>query len=83
MNTVRSCLIVGLALALPLASSYADDASYCTELGASYRKYVGAVQADVNAAAAISQCSAGNTTAGIPGLEKILTDRKVKLPARH
>jgi hypothetical protein len=76
-------LIVGLALTLPLASAYADDASYRAALGASYRKYVGAVQADANAAAAISQCSAGNTTAGISGLEKVLTNSKVKLPARH
>jgi hypothetical protein len=76
-------MIVGLALALPLSSAYADDASYCAALGASYRKYVGAVQADASAAAAMSQCSAGNTTAGIPGLEKVLTNSKVNLPARH
>ncbi|MBV8191632.1 MAG: hypothetical protein JOY64_07045 [Alphaproteobacteria bacterium] len=83
MNTGKSCLIVGLALALPLASAYADDASYCAALGASYRKYVGAVQADASAATAISQCLAGNTTAGIAGLEKVLTNSKVNLPARH
>jgi hypothetical protein len=41
------------------------------------------VQADANAAAAMSQCSAGNTAAGIPALEKVLTDNKVKLPARN
>ena len=83
MNTVKRCLIVGLVLALPLASAYADDASYCAALGASYRKYVGFVQADANAAAAMSQCSAGWTVAGIPALEKVLTDNKVKLPARN
>ena len=60
-----------------------DDASYCAALGASYRKYVGFVQADANAAAAMSQCSAGWTAAGIPALEKVLTDNKVKLPARN
>jgi hypothetical protein len=83
MNTVKCCLIVGLVLALPLASAYADDASYCAALGASYRKYVGFVQADAHAAAAMSQCSAGWTAAGIPALEKVLTDNKVKLPARN
>ena len=83
MNTVKYCLIVGLVLALPLASAYADDASYCAALGASYRKYVGFVQADAKAAAAMSQCSAGWTAAGIPALEKVLTDNKVKLPARN
>jgi hypothetical protein len=76
-------LIVGLVLALPLASAYADDASYCAALGTSYRKYVGFVRADANAAAAMSQCSAGWTAAGIPALEKVLTDNKVKLPARN
>ena len=49
MNTVKSCSIFGLALAVPLASAAADDASYCAALGASYRKYVGFVQADANA----------------------------------
>jgi hypothetical protein len=83
MNAVTSCLIVGLALTLPLASAYADDASYCAALGASYREYVGAVQADANAAAAMSQCSAGNTAAAIRALEKVLTDNKVKLPTRN
>ena len=82
MNTVKSCSIFGLALAVPLASASADDASYCAALGASYREYISAVQADANAAAAMSQCSAGNPAAGIPALEKILTDNKVKLPAR-
>jgi len=83
MNTVNSCLIIGLALALPLASASADDASYCAALGASYREYVGAVQANASAATAMSQCSAGNTAAGIPALEKVLTDNKVRLPVRN
>ena len=83
MNTVKSCLIVGLTLAFPLASAHANDASYCAALGASYRAYVGAMQVDVNAAAAVAQCSAGDTAAGIPSLEKILTDNRVRLPARN
>jgi hypothetical protein len=83
MNTANYCLIVGLALALPLASASADDASYCAALGASYRAYVGAVQADAHAATAMSQCSAGNTAASIAALEKILTDNKVRLPVRN
>ena len=37
MNTVKCCLIVGLVLALPLASAYADDAGYCAALGPGYR----------------------------------------------
>jgi len=83
MTTVKSCLIAELGLAFPLASAYADDSSYCAALGASYREYVGAFRADANAAAAMSQCSAGNTAAGIAALEKVLTDNKIKLPARN
>jgi hypothetical protein len=33
-------------------------------------------------AEAINQCNQGNTAAGIPVLEKALTDAKVSLPAR-
>ena len=83
MNTVKCSLIVGLGLAFPLASAYADDASYCAALGASYRKYVGRIQADASAATAIYQCSAGNSAAGISALEKVLASNKVKLPARN
>ncbi len=83
MNTVKSSLIVGLTLAFPLASAHANDASYCAALGASYRAYVGAMQVDVNAATAVAQCSAGDTAAGIPSLEKVLTDNRVRLPARN
>jgi hypothetical protein len=83
MNTLKSCMIVSLVLAFPLASAYADDATYCAALGASYREYVGAFRADANAAAAMSQCSAGNTAAGIPTLEKVLTDNRIKLPAHN
>jgi hypothetical protein len=83
MNTMMCRLIVGLALAFPLASAYAGDAGYCAALSANYRQYVGTVQANVNASAAMSQCSAGNTAAGIPTLEKFLNDAKVTLPARN
>jgi hypothetical protein len=82
MNTVKSCLIVGLVLTFPLASAYADDASYCAALGANYREYV-SWQTDANASVAMSQCSAGNTAAGISTLEKFLTNAKVRLPARN
>jgi hypothetical protein len=83
MSTFKVCLIAGLALALPLASADANDASYCAALGASYREYVGEFRADANAALAMSLCSAGDTAAGIPALEKVLTDNKVKLPERN
>ena len=82
MRTLKVCLIVELAVALPLATADATDASYCAALGASYRAYISHAQADANAAVAMSLCSAGDTAAGIPALEKVLTDNKVRLPAR-
>ena len=82
MSTLKVCLIVEFALVLPLASAEATDARYCAALGASYREYVGQFRADANAALAMSLCSAGDTAAGIPALEKVLTDNKVKLPGR-
>jgi hypothetical protein len=78
ITTAAACLIGGLTL----APAYADDASYCAALGAKYREYVGALQADAAPSAAMSQCSAGNTAAGIPTLEKFLKDAKVPLPGR-
>ena len=82
MSIVKSCLIAGLTLTFPLAAAYADDASYCATLGATYREYVGAMQANANAATAMSLCASGNTAAGIPALEKVLMDNKVELPVR-
>jgi hypothetical protein len=80
--TATACLIGGVALVVPLASAFANDASYCAALSANYRKYVGSVQTDAKASVAMSQCSAGNTAAGIPTLEKFLEDAKVTVPPR-
>src|SRR6202043_1904841 len=65
MKSVRLGLIVCF-LASPLASAYADDASYCEALSTSYRKLIGAAQADAIAADAMAKCKAGDTAAGIP-----------------
>ena len=79
MKLVASCLIAGVLLA-PLAAS-ADDASYCASLSKLYRE-VSTGNSNSAAAEAMNQCSQGNTAAGIPVLEKALTDAKVSLPAR-
>jgi hypothetical protein len=79
---MKCCLIAGLGFGFPLASAYADDASYCEALSASYRTLAGGTQVDASAAEAMSQCKAGNTAAGIPTLEKILKENKVTLPPR-
>lgn len=82
MKTMKCCLIAGLAFGFPLASAYADDASYCEALSSSYRTLAGGAQVDASAAEAMAQCKSGNTAAGIPTLEKILKENKVTLPPR-
>ena len=59
------------------------DATYCQLLAS---LYLGSdTDPNINAAVleAINQCNKGNTAAGIPVLEKALTDAKVTLPARN
>ena len=82
MKSMKYCLIAGLALGYPLASAYADDASYCEALSVKYRTIAGNAQVDAAAAEAMAQCKAGNTAAGIPTLEKFLKDNKATLPPR-
>src|SRR5712664_3373558 len=47
MKTLNTCLIVGMALAMPVAAfaqSNTADATYCTELSHKYQKYVSSDQ---------------------------------------
>jgi hypothetical protein len=81
MKSVRLGLIACF-LASPLASAYADDASYCEALSTSYRTLVAGSQVDAIAADAMAKCKAGDTAAGIPILEKFLKEGKVTLPPR-
>ena len=78
MKFVAACLVAGVVLS-PLAA-LADDASYCAALSKLYRE-VSTGTTSAAAAEAMNQCSQGNY-AGIPVLEKALTDAKVSLPAR-
>jgi hypothetical protein len=91
MKTLDTCLIVGMALAMPVAAfaqSNTADATYCTELSHKYQKYVSSDQgkrprpAPANVAEAMSKCQSGDTASAIPILEKALTDQKIALPPR-
>lgn len=82
-------LAIGLCLSLTAeAQAQAkDDTTYCAELSALYRRYLGNTGEgrtfpDVSAANAISDCERGNTAAGIPVLEKKLRDARFTLPKR-
>lgn len=84
----RLLLLPVLALALPAtAGAQGDDAAYCAQLSALYRRYLGNTGEgrqfpDVSASVAIDQCQQGNTAAGIPVLEKKLRDARFTLPKR-
>jgi hypothetical protein len=73
----------GVALALPLAGAFAQsaDVAYCKQLSSLYRDVNRGADPTGAGAQAMSQCDA-NPAAGIPYLEKSLTDAKVSLPAR-
>ena len=77
-----------LAFALPNTSlAQSDDAAYCAQLSALYRRYLGNTGEgrqfpDVTASVAIDDCQKGNTAAGIPVLEKKLRDARFTLPKR-
>ena len=58
------------------------DAEYCAALSATFRN-LRTSQVDETAAAAMAQCQAGNTAAGIPVLERTLTMNRIPLPSRY
>ena len=86
---IRKLLLLSvLALALPVAAgAQGDDAAYCAELSALYRRYLGNIGErqfpDVAASVAMDDCQKGNTAAGIPVLEKKLRDARFTLPKRN
>ena len=81
-------LLLALVLALPVAAgAQSDDAAYCAQLSALYRRYLGNTGEgrqfpDVAASVAMDECQKGNTAAGIPVLEKKLRDARFTLPKR-
>ncbi|MBS0518368.1 MAG: hypothetical protein JSR90_06725 [Proteobacteria bacterium] len=84
----RSAVLVALACGLLPGAARADDASYCAELGALARRYLGSAGAqgglrpDPMVQQAIQDCNAGNTARGIPVLERKLRASGFTLPKR-
>lgn len=79
-------LVLGLILSTE-APAWADDMTYCADLSALYRRYLGNTGEgrtfpDVAAGVAMAECQKGNTAAGIPVLEKKLRDGRFTLPKR-
>jgi hypothetical protein len=59
-----------------------NDLAYCRTMSQMYRRNVAAAQADADAGNALAKCEAGDFAAGIPVLEKLLTDARMTLPKR-
>jgi hypothetical protein len=74
---------VGVALALPFGAVFAQsaDVAYCKQLSSLYREVNRGADPTGAGAQAMSQCDT-NPGAGIPFLEKSLTDAKVSLPPK-
>lgn len=93
MNMRTGWAVIAVGVVLPLAASAqnaAGDAAYCAKLTQLYRTYVNnpndprPVQPSPTAEyeQAISACAKGDTTAGIPPLEKALRNNQFTLPPR-
>jgi hypothetical protein len=82
-------LVPLVAVGLPLtASAQVSDATYCRRLTARYEAFIENMSGHsmqpggLDGQVAIAQCKAGDTTDGIPVLERKLQDAKVGLPKR-
>jgi len=73
---------IAVVAPVPVTRTGMTDAEYCAALSRTYRDFRTS-QADETAAAAMAQCQAGNTAAGIPVLERTLTMNRIPLPARY
>ena len=65
-----------------VASRGYDQQAYCADLMAAWRKTSTASPAQGPVPEAMAECTKGNYAAGIPVLEKALTDSRVPLPAK-
>ena len=89
MKNQIASLVTLLVFALPFGTAHAQsaDAAYCQALTDKYTTYVAdqnghrPAAANVGVTAAIAQCKAGDTAAGIPALEKALNNARVALPS--
>ena len=78
-----------VAASLPMtAVAQGSDSAYCEALIRNYYRYVIKINSQspntgsLDGNVAVAQCRAGNTAAGIPVLEKRLTDQRFTLPKR-
>ena len=80
--------LLAFALVRPAAAyTQGEDTTYCAELSNLHLRYLaytgmGRPFLDMSAFAAIGDCQAGNTAAGVPVLEKKLLDSRFTLPGR-
>ena len=87
MNRMALLVLAGAVLSSP-AVAQSDDAAYCAQLGALALRYTGSaggqggLRPDFTTLGAIDDCKKGNTTAGIPVLEKTLRNNGFTLPKR-
>jgi hypothetical protein len=90
MNIRTACFFSIAAVALPFTAAHAQssDAAYCRALADNYTTYVNDPNsrrpqpANAEVQSAIAKCQAGDTAAGIPPLEKALTNARITLPSR-
>ena len=82
MRILGTCLIAGMALVPFTAFGQSADAKYCQSLADLYRT-TNRQNMDAKVPEAISQCNKGNTAAGIPVLEKALTNDTGTLSPRR
>jgi hypothetical protein len=94
MKTLKLCLIVGVAIGLPLsgtmAASRMSSEKYCDALIGRYNAFASNLDdwrrigprdaSEINTA--IASCEAGDPASGIPALERALRDLGIGLPAR-
>jgi hypothetical protein len=72
---------VEIAVAGAMAAPMTNDQAYCAALAKAWREY-DRTGAQGPGPQAIAKCDAGDYRGGIPTLEKLLTDAKIKLPPR-
>jgi hypothetical protein len=96
MLRTTNLMIVIAVLGLPLIAhgqtpEQADDLQYCAKLSHMYDRYVGRSEGsvavgttpDVDGGVAVAECRAGNASAAIPTLERLLRDAGFTLPPRR
>jgi hypothetical protein len=82
MKIIGTCLITGMALAMPVAASAQTpaDVAYCKKLGQLWYTYFNS-DPSTSVATALNNCNSASA-ASIPVLEKALKDEGFTLPKK-